>query len=54
MKVNNQNGKVSITDIQLSEGKVSSTGKSIVLFSEKQKDTDGTAYQLTIYKPTKN
>lgn len=51
MRISNQQGKVSIADINLGEGKVSSTGKSSVLFSEKQKDTNGTVYQVTVYQP---
>ena len=43
-----------ITGIMLDEqGKPSSTGKSIVHFTERIKGTDGKVAQLTIYTPTK-
>lgn len=46
------NGTYSIKGITLSEGRLSSTGKSMVNFSEKIKDGDKVA-QVNIYTPTK-
>lgn len=51
--VKQANGKYSITDITLGEGKVSSTGKSIVLFTERIKTNDGMVAQVNIYEPNK-
>ena len=51
MKTSMQGKVLSISDITLGEGKVSSTGKSTVLFSERQKDNQGRVIQVTVYEP---
>mgnify|MGYP001561624893 CR=1 FL=1 len=50
--IKESNGTYSIKGIQLTEGHVSSTGKSMVLFSERIKDGDKVA-QVNVYTPNK-